>query len=129
MLSHVLVVVLGHSERRVWDRGSAGSVIGVERAMPVDCHGPTQAWNSPLHQVYEILQEATAETRILPLVGQQEAGGCLKGGGVLVEKQFCSFFNPLISLYIHYDQYEKIWRKNNILSCCSFPWKWRPYSI
>ena len=81
MLSHVLVVVLGHSERRVWDRGSVGSVIGVEITMPVDRHGPTQTWNSPLHQVYEILQEATAETRILPLVGQQEAGGCLKGGG------------------------------------------------
>ena len=33
------------------------------------------------------------------------------GGGVLVEKLFCSFFNPVISLYIYYDQYEKIWRK------------------
>ena len=33
------------------------------------------------------------------------------GGGVLVEKLFCSFFNPAISLYIYYDQYEKIWRK------------------
>ena len=33
-------------------------------------------------------------------------------GGVLVEKLFCSFFNPAISLYIYYDQYEKIWRKN-----------------
>ena len=32
-------------------------------------------------------------------------------GEVLVEKLFCSFFNPLISLYIYYDQYEKIWRK------------------
>ena len=31
---------------------------------------------------------------------------------MLVEKLFCSFFNPLISLYIYYDQYEKIWRKN-----------------
>ena len=30
---------------------------------------------------------------------------------VLVEKLFCSFFNPLISLYIYYDQYEKIGRK------------------
>ena len=30
---------------------------------------------------------------------------------MLVEKLFCSFFNPLISLYIYYDQYEKIWRK------------------
>ena len=30
-----------------------------------------------------------------------------KGGGVLVEKLFCSFFNPVISLYIYYDQYEK----------------------
>ena len=30
----------------------------------------------------------------------------------LVEKLFCSFFNPVISLYIYYDQYEKIWRKN-----------------
>ena len=30
---------------------------------------------------------------------------------MLVEKLFCSFFNPLISVYI-YDQYEKIWRKN-----------------
>ena len=34
-----------------------------------------------------------------------------KGGGVLVEKLFCSFFNPDISLYIYYDQYEKIWRE------------------
>ena len=31
---------------------------------------------------------------------------------MLVEKLFCSFFNPLISLYIFYDQYEKLWRKN-----------------
>ena len=29
----------------------------------------------------------------------------------LVEKLFCSFFNPVISLYIYYDQYEKIWRE------------------
>ena len=29
------------------------------------------------------------------------------GEGVLVDKLFCSFFNPLISLYIYYDQYEK----------------------
>ena len=35
------------------------------------------------------------------------------GGGVLVEKQFCSFFNPAISLYIYYDQYEKILRKKS----------------
>ena len=33
------------------------------------------------------------------------------GGGVLVEKLFCSFFNPVISLNIYYDQYEKMWRK------------------
>ena len=43
--------------------------------------------------------------------------------GVLVEKLFCSFFNPLISLYIYYDQYEKIWRKNQnnfiIYSLCN----------
>ena len=31
----------------------------------------------------------------------------IKGGGVLVEKLFCSFFNPVNSLYIYYDQYEK----------------------
>ena len=31
--------------------------------------------------------------------------------GMLVEKLFFSFFNPVISLYIYYDQYEKIWRK------------------
>ena len=31
---------------------------------------------------------------------------------VLVEKLFCSFFNPVISLYIYYDQDEKIWRKH-----------------
>ena len=31
----------------------------------------------------------------------------LGGGGVLVKKLYCSFFNPLISLYIYYDQYEK----------------------
>ena len=37
----------------------------------------------------------------------------LRGGGVLVEKLFCSFFNPAISLYIYYDQYEKRLRKNN----------------
>ena len=30
---------------------------------------------------------------------------------MLVEKLFCSFLNPVISLYIYYDQYEKIWRK------------------
>ena len=29
----------------------------------------------------------------------------------LVEKLSCSFFNPAISLYIYYDQYEKILRK------------------
>ena len=28
-----------------------------------------------------------------------------------VEKLFCSFVNPLISLCIYYDQYDKIWRK------------------
>ena len=33
--------------------------------------------------------------------------------GVLVEKLFCSFVNPLISLCIYYDQYEKIWRKKS----------------
>ena len=37
---------------------------------------------------------------------------------VLVRKLFCSFFNPLISLYIYYDQLsmKKIWRKkqNNV---------------
>ena len=26
---------------------------------------------------------------------------------MLVEKLFCSFFNPVISMYIYYDQYEK----------------------
>ena len=31
--------------------------------------------------------------------------------GVLFEKLFCSFLNPLTSLYIYYDQYEKLWRK------------------
>ena len=31
---------------------------------------------------------------------------------MLVETLFCSFFNPIISLYIYYDQYEKIWRQN-----------------
>ena len=30
---------------------------------------------------------------------------------MLVEKLCCSFFKPVISLYIYYDQYEKIWRK------------------
>ena len=35
----------------------------------------------------------------------------LRGGGVLVEKLFCSFFNPVILLYIYYDQCEKIWKK------------------
>ena len=29
------------------------------------------------------------------------------GGGVLVEKLFCSFFNPVILLYIYYDQCDK----------------------
>ena len=33
---------------------------------------------------------------------------------MLVEKLFCSFFNPLISLYIYYDQYEKILREKKI---------------
>ena len=28
---------------------------------------------------------------------------------------FCSFFNPLISLYIYYDQYEKYGEKNKII--------------
>ena len=37
---------------------------------------------------------------------------CFLRGGVLVEKLFCSFFNPVISLYIYYDQYEKILRKH-----------------
>ena len=41
------------------------------------------------------------------------------GGGVLgevpVEKLFCSFFNPLISLYIYYDQYEKYGEMNKII--------------
>ena len=31
---------------------------------------------------------------------------------VLVEKLFCSFFNPLISFYIYYDQYKKYGEKN-----------------
>ena len=31
---------------------------------------------------------------------------------MLVDKLFCSFSHPVISLYIYYDQYEKIWRKN-----------------
>ena len=30
---------------------------------------------------------------------------------MLVEKLFCSFVNPLISLCIYYDRYEKILRK------------------
>ena len=30
---------------------------------------------------------------------------------MLVEKLFCSFFNPAISLYIYYDQYEKYGEK------------------
>ena len=30
---------------------------------------------------------------------------------MLVEKLFCSIFNPLISLYIYYDQYEKYGEK------------------
>ena len=33
---------------------------------------------------------------------------------MLVEKLFCSFFNPVILLYIYYDQYEKICRKKKI---------------
>ena len=32
-------------------------------------------------------------------------------GEVLVEKLFCSFFNPLISFYIYYDQYKKYGEK------------------
>ena len=40
-------------------------------------------------------------------------GGGGGGGGVLVKKLFCSFFNPVISLYIYYDQYEKIWGKKS----------------
>ena len=50
---------------------------------------------------------------------------------MLVEKLFCSFFNPLISLYIYYDQYEKIWRneQHNFFSRASFPWKWWPSLI
>ena len=31
--------------------------------------------------------------------------------GLLVKKLFCSLFNPVISLYIYYDQYEQIWKK------------------
>ena len=34
-----------------------------------------------------------------------------EGGGVLVGKLFCSFFNPIISLYIYYDQCEKFARQ------------------
>ena len=53
----------------------------------------------------------------------------IKGGGVLVEKLFSSFFNPVISLY-NYDQYEKISPKKKIIIPRGwFPWKWRPYSI
>ena len=35
---------------------------------------------------------------------------------MLVEKLFCSFFNPLISLYIYYDQYEKNMEKKIVLT-------------
>ena len=50
---------------------------------------------------------------------------------MLVEKLFCSFFfNPLISLYIYYDQYEKYGEiVFFLISLGSFPWKWQPYSI
>ena len=41
--------------------------------------------------------------------------GCVIKGEVLVEKLFSSFFNPLISLYIYYDQYEKILKKTKII--------------
>ena len=49
----------------------------------------------------------------------------LKGGGVLVEKLFCSFFNPVISLYIFYDQYEKYGENTHTI----FSHGWWPYSI
>ena len=43
-----------------------------------------------------------------------KAGG---GEGVLIEKLFCSFLNPLISLYIYYEHYENMKKKNqNIFS-------------
>ena len=45
--------------------------------------------------------------------GLLPSASLLEGGGVLVEKLFCSFFNPVISLYIYYDQYNKIWIKKN----------------
>ena len=43
--------------------------------------------------------------------------------GVLVEKLFCSFFDPLFSFYIYYDQYKKYGSR------ALFPWKWRPSLI
>ena len=53
------------------------------------------------------------------------SGKVVGGGGVvLVEKLFCSFFNPVTSLYINNDQYEKYGEKIN--NKISRGW---PYSI
>ncbi len=42
----------------------------------------------------------------------------LRGGAG--RKLFCSFFNPLISLFIYYDQYEKIWREKKKICLPAF---------
>ena len=43
---------------------------------------------------------------------------------------FVNFLNRLITLYIYYDQCEKLWWKTqNIFPGVSFPWKWWPYWI
>ena len=39
----------------------------------------------------------------------------LRGGGVLVGKWCCLFFNPLISLYIYYDQCENYGEKIKLI--------------
>ena len=41
-------------------------------------------------------------------------------GEVLIEKLFCSFFNPLISFYIYYDQYKKYGEKKRFFPALRF---------
>ena len=78
----------------------------MEHAVAIcSCRNPTRLGTCTSHQIdtSEIVHRSNNATCPAILVHKSK----------LVEKLLCSFFNPAISLYIYYDQYEKYGEKKN----------------
>ena len=81
------------------------------------CNETEQCYKKYKNRLTTILRNAEREYYRKLLENQKqscrETWNFLRGGGVLVEKLFCSFFNTAISLYIYYDQYEQNMEKKS----------------